>query len=90
MRYILGGAWNEPSYRFRDPEAAHPWQRKGNFGTRLVKRPRTGPPTGPRSCAARLTAIPRLVPVTDAQFEVLKGVYTYDRAPLVGEVESGG
>ncbi len=88
LRYILGGAWNEPSYRFRDPEAADPWQRNGNFGTRLVKD--LGPvPDRARDPVPQVYGDPAaLVPVTDAQFEVLKGVYTYDRAPLAEKVEA--
>ncbi len=37
-RYILGGAWDEPSYMFSDADAQPPLSRAPNFGFRLVKR----------------------------------------------------
>ena len=37
LRYILGGGWNEPVYRFRDSEARDPWDRQLVHGVRLVK-----------------------------------------------------
>jgi hypothetical protein len=36
-RYILGGAWNEPSYVFNDPDARSPFDRLPNFGFRCAK-----------------------------------------------------
>ena len=37
LRYILGGGWNDPAYRFREPEARDPWARSATFGVRLIK-----------------------------------------------------
>jgi eukaryotic-like serine/threonine-protein kinase len=87
VRYILGGAWNEPAYRFRDPEAADPWQRGHAFGIRLVKN--LGAVGDAAEPVPTLHGDPRsLVPVADVQFEVLKGFYAYDRAPLTAKVEA--
>ena len=36
-RYILGGAWDEPTYMFNDADAQPPLSRSDNFGFRLVK-----------------------------------------------------
>ena len=36
-RYILGGAWDEPTYMFNDADAQPPLSRGDNFGFRLVK-----------------------------------------------------
>jgi len=88
LRYILGGAWNEPAYRFRDEEAADAWQRNPTFGMRLVKN--LGPVGGDAVAGVRrVNGDPAsLVPVADPHFEVLKGFYAYDRAPLSSKVEA--
>ena len=37
LRYVLGGSWDEPSYRYMEPDAQDPWGRSTRFGVRLVK-----------------------------------------------------
>ena len=37
LRFILGGAWDEPSYRYRETDARSPWERQPTSGVRLVK-----------------------------------------------------
>jgi predicted Ser/Thr protein kinase len=87
LRYILGGAWNEPAYRFRDPEAADPWHRAQSFGMRLVKN--LGSIGGADEPVPRVHGDPdSLVPVADVQFEVFKAFYAYDRTPLDAKVEA--
>jgi eukaryotic-like serine/threonine-protein kinase len=50
--YILGGGWNEPSYRFAETDGQNPWDRVETFGVRLMKS--LGPVTrGRRSRRAR-------------------------------------
>jgi hypothetical protein len=85
-RYVLGGAWNEPPYRFRDEEAMDPWSRTAGTGVRLVKN--LGAVADAMAPIARIQGDPAsLVPVDDAQFEVLKRFYAYDRTPIVSRVE---
>ena len=85
-RYILGGAWNEPAYRFRDQEAMDPWSRTAGTGFRLVKN--LGAVTDAMAPIARIQGDPTsLVPVDDGQFDVLKRFYAYDRTPVVSRVE---
>jgi formylglycine-generating enzyme required for sulfatase activity len=36
-RYVLGGAWDEPSYQFVDPDAQSPFLSASNIGSRCVK-----------------------------------------------------
>jgi len=36
-RFILGGAWNEPSYTFNIPDAQSPFDRATTYGFRCVK-----------------------------------------------------
>jgi pimeloyl-ACP methyl ester carboxylesterase len=80
-RYTLGGAWNEPSYRFAETDARQPWDRSPTLGVRLIKN------LGPAADAERpvATAYPdpkTLVPVGDADFAAYARFYSYDRSPL--------
>jgi cephalosporin-C deacetylase-like acetyl esterase len=40
QRYILGGAWNEPTYIFNDVDAYSPFARDTNYGFRCIKTDR--------------------------------------------------
>ena len=42
-RYILGGAWNEPTYMFTDADAQSPFERSSTFGIRLIQSTSTVP-----------------------------------------------
>jgi serine/threonine protein kinase/cephalosporin-C deacetylase-like acetyl esterase len=83
-RYILGGAWDEPTYMFIDPDAQSPFLRAANIGFRCVKY------TEPESIAKVATdPIPsprrdlsKEKPVSDALFVAYRSVYSYDQAPL--------
>jgi hypothetical protein len=84
-RFILGGAWNEPTYRFTDSDAREPWQRDPTFGVRLMERT----PVSPEAEApiGRVNPDPQtIVPASDAEFEVYKRFYTYDRTPLDAKI----
>jgi eukaryotic-like serine/threonine-protein kinase len=87
QRYILGGAWNEPGYRFVDADAQDPWQRRPTFGVRVVKN------LGPADAAAVPVALANgdpksVVPVSDGLFDAYRRFYAYDRSPLNPRVES--
>jgi dienelactone hydrolase len=90
LRYILGGGWNDPTYRFREPEARDPWARAVTFGMRLVKEAKSGVASSDLSKPIdRVEGDPQsLVPVSDEQFELLRGSYAYDRHPLDARVEA--
>jgi predicted esterase len=84
-RYILGGAWNEPTYLFDNLVAADAWDRQPGNGVRCAMYPK--PP------AANLLApvtprhqYDRPAPITDETFALLRGMYAYDRTPLSAEV----
>ena len=87
-RYILGGAWNEPSYMFTDRDAQSPFDRKPNYGFRCVKYLKTVPPQliAPVDRSARDYAKER--PVSDETFRVFQSLYAYDRGPLHPAVEA--
>jgi formylglycine-generating enzyme required for sulfatase activity/dienelactone hydrolase/predicted Ser/Thr protein kinase len=89
LRYILGGGWNDPAYRFRESEARDPWARAATFGVRLIKEARGGVASAHLSRPVdHVEGDPRsLIPVSDEQFELLRGFYAYDRNPL--DVQEG-
>jgi eukaryotic-like serine/threonine-protein kinase len=87
QRYILGGAWNEPGYRFVDADAQDPWQRRPTFGVRVVKN--LGPADAAAVPVAMANGDPKsVVPVSDALFDAYRRFYAYDRSPLNPRVES--
>ena len=87
VRYILGGGWNEPHYRFRDAEARDPWERQPQLGVRLVKN--LGPIGAAETAVARVYGdASTLKPVGDPEFEVIKRFYDYERSPLNERVDS--
>lgn len=87
-RFILGGAWNEPLYMFNEADGQSPFARGESYGFRLVKY--LSPPD---PALLRRVDYPRRDfsserPVSDAVFSVIRGLYTYDRAPLHASVDS--
>jgi eukaryotic-like serine/threonine-protein kinase len=88
LRYILGGAFNEPNYRFAEQDAQDPWGRYPSYGVRLVTN--LGPAEQTMGPLGRVTPDPAtLVPVSAQVFDTLKGFYTYDKArPLNGRIDT--
>jgi hypothetical protein len=87
-RYLLGGAWNEPSYLFLDLDARPPFDRSAANGFRCVKYsgPLPAALTGPIERAYRDYSKEK--PVSDQVFEAYRGMYSYDKGPLDARVES--
>jgi len=87
-RYILGGAWSEPSYMFNDADAQDPLSRGSTHGFRLVKRLDSKTP----AAAAAPIPLPRRdysheKPARPEVVQAFKGLYAYDRTPLDARVE---
>ena len=87
-RFILGGGWDDPPYRFNDSYAQAPFDRSPLNGIRLV---RYGPsePNLARASAPitrRARDFLHLKPVSDAVFAVYRQMYEYDRKPLNSRV----
>jgi formylglycine-generating enzyme required for sulfatase activity/predicted Ser/Thr protein kinase len=86
-RYILGGAWNEPSYQFAQQDAQNPWGRRETYGVRLVRN--LGSVEAAAAPVARVTPDPStIVPVGEELFQVYRRFYDYDRSALDARVES--
>jgi serine/threonine protein kinase/cephalosporin-C deacetylase-like acetyl esterase len=88
-RYIMGGAWNEPTYLFYDADARAPFQRSANFGLRCAKYK-----LSEESAKAADPIIVQLrdysseKPVSNQLYTVYKSLYSYDKTPLHAVVES--
>jgi len=89
QRFILGGAWNEPTFLFNNADARFPFERSANFGFRCAKYVATGA-TAKASDPVTLRArdYDREKPVSDQLFQVYKSLYSYDKTPLHAVVES--
>jgi eukaryotic-like serine/threonine-protein kinase len=88
-RYILGGAWNEPSYVFFDPDARSPFARSGNFGFRCAKYSIDGDQgKAADPIRVQLRDVSSEKPVSEPVFQAYKRLYSYDKTPLHSVVES--
>jgi formylglycine-generating enzyme required for sulfatase activity/DNA-binding winged helix-turn-helix (wHTH) protein len=87
-RYILGGAWNEPSYMFATEDAQAPFNRSAAFGFRCAKYDRPGEAalTSPVQTLARDYKTEK--PAPESVFALYKSLYSYDRTDLDARVES--
>ena len=89
QRYILGGAWNEPTYQFNDPDARLPFDRTLNLGFRCAKysaTQATAKASAPLSATTR--DLTKEKPVNDQVFDAYKSLYSYDKLPLHATIES--
>ena len=83
LRYILGGAWDEPPYMFTEMDARPPMERAANFGIRGARVDE-----GDRSLEQLGGEIlrpdrdyARESPVADPVFAAYRRFYAYDRTP---------
>jgi serine/threonine protein kinase/dienelactone hydrolase len=87
-RYILGGAWDEPTYQFSEADARPPCQRDSTFGFRCAKysSPVPNALNAPVTRSARDYSRER--PVSDELFRAYRSFYSYDKTPLIAVTES--
>ena len=81
-RFILGGAWNEPSYMFQQGDARSPWDREATFGFRCAFSDSPIPEAlnGPvKKIERNRTGEP---PVDDHTFDIYMKSLTYDKNDL--------
>ncbi len=91
MRYILGGAWDDPSYFFNQMNAVSPFDRSSANGFRCVRY--VAPGSFPAFLAGPLPQLlvrdfSKETPVSDEVFAVYKRFYAYDRKELNAVTES--
>jgi dienelactone hydrolase len=89
-RYILGGAWNEPTYTFTDGDARAPFSRDTTFGFRCMKlvTPHDLTEDVTRELAYPFRDYTRERPVSDEVFRHYLSFYAYDKTPLDARVEA--
>ena len=91
-RYVLGGAWDEPEYKFMDPDAQSPFLRASNIGFRCVKyiEPESIPKVATEAIPSPRRDLTNVKPVSDEMFRAYRSLYSYDEAPLSANVEPYG
>ncbi len=85
-RYILGGAWNEPAYLFRHLVAQDPWGREPTNGLRCA-RYLTSPAEHWFEPITPAREYEQPEPLGEEAFQLLRGMYAYDRTPLEARPE---
>jgi formylglycine-generating enzyme required for sulfatase activity/dienelactone hydrolase/predicted Ser/Thr protein kinase len=90
-RYIMGGAWSEPTYMFDNADAQSAFDRSPANGFRCAKY--FAPEKIPKLATDPVPLqhprdYGKEKPVPDAIFNVYKGLYKYDKTPLNAVVES--
>jgi len=81
-RYILGGAWNEPTYMFTDQDTQDPFRRMPTYGFRLAKYTVEPPSQAMGAVSEPLRDYSKEKPVSDQVFQIYKSLYAYDKKPL--------
>ena len=87
-RLILGGAWNDQSYMFRDRDARPAFDRQPEFGFRLAKYIDPVPPAATAPFEPRIRDYSKEKPISDEAFVLARGFYRYDALPLDARIES--
>ncbi|HEU4926945.1 MAG TPA: protein kinase [Vicinamibacterales bacterium] len=81
LRYILGGSWRDPSYRYLETDGQDPWQRSAQNGVRLVSNLGAAPDAA-RPIARIMGDPTSVVPAPKASVDVYRRFYDYDHTPL--------
>ena len=89
-RYVLGGAWDEPTYMFIDPDAQSPFLRAANIGFRCVKyiEPESIPKVATDPMPSPRRDLTKEKPAPDVLFKAYRSLYSYDKTPLNASVEA--
>ena len=87
-RYILGGAWNDPSYLYTYGVAQSPWDRSETNGFRLVQHSDRQELVATLKQPVELPVQEQIPPISDEIFQVYRDLYDYDRTALNVVVES--
>jgi predicted esterase len=88
-RYLLGGAWNEPSYLYPVAAPEPPFAREPTYGVRCAKYEAPLPEPLTHDVEIRPRDYSKEKPVTDEVFSLFRGLYTYDRTELKASAEPG-
>jgi len=88
-RFILGGGWNDAAYAFSDRVTQSPWDRSPTNGVRLVTYLGTNPnlAMAKQPVEQPFRDYAKETPATDAEFNIYRRMYAYDKRPLNAVVE---
>ena len=91
QRYLLGGAFNDPSYLFYEPDLRTPLDRSPENGFRTVLY--TAPDESNLAAMKRPLPLPArrsgpVEPVSDTVFDAYRALFNYDPAPLDAVIEA--
>jgi dienelactone hydrolase len=87
-RYLLGGAWNDPSYAFADWDAQSPFARSDTYGFRCAKYSSPVAPALRGAFTAMRRDYNREKPVSDEVYRAYQSLYAYDHTELNPVVEA--
>ncbi|MGZ8867954.1 MAG: SUMF1/EgtB/PvdO family nonheme iron enzyme, partial [Thermoanaerobaculia bacterium] len=87
-RYILGGAWDEPSYMFIDRDAQSPLSRRATYGFRCIRTPLPVSASVEAPVHFEVRDYSKERPAGDALFQAYLGFYSYDKTALEARVVS--
>jgi formylglycine-generating enzyme required for sulfatase activity/pimeloyl-ACP methyl ester carboxylesterase len=87
-RYILGGAWSEPSYTFATQDAQPPFTRSATFGFRCAKYGAALPANLTDSVTTLARDYAKEKPAPESVFSLFKSLYSYDPTELAPRVEA--
>ena len=87
-RYSLGGAWSDPSYRYRDSDADDPLDRSPKNGFRCMKTDGEVAPGTTVAIDLPVYDFAQEEPVGDDIYAILESQFAYDRTELDARVES--
>jgi len=87
-RYILGGAWSEPSYVFEAPATAPPFERPATHGFRCARYMGALLEALREPLEMRYRDYTKETPVSDDVYKAYRSLYAYDRTELDPLVES--
>ena len=90
-RYVLGGAWNEPTYQARTADARPPFDRSETLGFRCVKYFAQPPEAFAEpipSIDALCTDRTKDTPADDQAFKIYLNLHSYSKTDLKATVES--
>ena len=85
LRHILGGSWQSNNYRFIDPDAQHPLDRRPGFGLRLMRQANAIEPALKHNVSKPSVSVPE--PVDDATFAIYARQFNYDPIPLEATID---
>jgi dienelactone hydrolase len=90
LRYIVGGAWDEPPYMFTEPDARPTFERAANFGFRCVRYDEGDP--SPAAFSGLIVRPNRDYtaekPAEDAVFDAYRRFFAYDRTAVKASATS--